>query len=277
METKSNTRLRLWVAIGVAVAAFILLSCLGAEADAKKILTHALTGMLTGALAFIVAVIIPHESKPVAQTEDPGQKPDTPLDTSSGTTQISQEEYDEAYRAYKAWKVWGENADRQRIEFHEMNAVLDTKQTVLRIRLFAMLAFGFISGTCGFLAPKLGSDTAHIHIAWLAGGYSLVALVLGVAVQLVGVRTSARDARRSAFLAAAVLNLGSFMLTLPYAFAPLWEKQVQWDGFHQPLLIVMLLARVVALPMLAYLTAWIGFGFSHFAFPHRTPGNVIAP
>jgi hypothetical protein len=165
---------------------------------------------------------------------------------------------------------------------------LNLRQSALRLALYGMLAFAFASFASGLLFPLSvgepspeGGGRAYIsaasfwsHAGLAAGAYALVGAAVGFVMYFVRVDSANWQAAKTALISAGMVNLCSFLMAAPYIvprFSGIW---LNLFGNDLVLALSVGLLRVVILPVVAGVAAWLVYAITGNLFPERRDGLI---
>lgn len=165
---------------------------------------------------------------------------------------------------------------------------LNLRQSTLRLALYGMLAFAFASFVSGFLFPlSVGESSpeegvrAYIaaaifwrHAGLAAAAYALVGAAVGFVVYFIRVDSANWPAVKTALISAGMVNLCAFLMAAPYIlprFSGIW---LSLFGNDLVLALAVGLLRVVVLPVVAGVSAWLVYAITGNLFPERRDGLI---
>lgn len=266
----NNKLLKLLMFIAVGAGAYVALQLLGQGSIAwetlQTSLKQPLEGLLATAMGSAAALLIPGSKKPAPATP-PSQPEPTEIRSSEDQPSVPLDEYNRVAGELDRWRRYGVDMDGYVEHNESLRAILDTRQAVLRVATYSILGLAFCVSLAGFLAPSIvltpgSSVTANLlfqHLGILACAYVLVGCVLGAVVFRIRVHTFAWHAGKCALIAALVLNLSAFLVSLPYVFVRMWNQPISFSGMTLPMLIWMALFRLGAFPLICMACAYVGF------------------
>jgi hypothetical protein len=239
----------------VALFAYGMLCLLGSGPEAKEILTTSLATTLSAAMGCIFSFMLPVSLTP------------KPADTATATeTKIADAVMAPEIKTADA----AVDVTAKALENHL--ALLDTRQSVLRIALYGMVCLAFFICIAGFVAPRLQSSSEpnaaspsnlFFHsLLYLLAAYCGVGLVLGVAARAIPVTGRLLYAVRCAGIASLLVGLVATLVSLPYTFDQLWRKEITAGPFVMPTIFWLALFRIVAGPLACTLFAALGYALA---------------
>jgi len=276
--------------VGTGAGAYLLMWLLGQGGKAWETVrgnvTQQLTVLLSGGLAGVFAMLIPSQNKPpgssapntpadnkaggekpeanpaVAAAGDSGSAADAPAADAALQARCTAAE-DEVTR----WRAYGEEVHAYHAKQAELQALLDTRQMMLRITLGGIVVLAFVVSLFSYFGPPLPQEgEANVaqelfmrHIGWVAGAHALVGFFTGAVVFRIRIHTVHRHAFKTAFVSAIMLNLTSMLMVTPYAFTMMWKQQVELFGYQQSMLVCTTAFRILLAPLVAGLLSLGGF------------------
>lgn len=268
--TESNNTLKVLVffaSLGVMVVIVTLLYAYSSTwramlQDKDSPLRLVINGFVSIAVALVTAILVPGR-----KAQEAAKTPDEPVDKSLPEPQepmVSLELYLEATKEREAWRTYGQHMQDYAKALEEARKQMDTRQAVLRVSLYSMVALGVAFALAGFLAPPLNLYTGDVppavflqHMRYLGCAFLTVGAVTGVVVHRIRARTTPHNAVKCALVASLVLSLASFLIALPYVAKLAWNMPLQLGSAKLPILIWMLIFRLIAFPLVCALSAYV--------------------
>lgn len=281
----SNRPLRLLTFVAVGACAYLFLLIIGNGDDAWKTLKEnarePLKSILATATASVAALLVPAIKKPSTQAPPP-PPPQTPITGPTNEPTVPLSVYNGLLEEVDQWRAYGVEIKDYTSQAESLCSLLDTRQAVLRVSAYAILALALFAAAAGFLAPAIATPAGSVlqgsllmrHFACLAGAFAFGGFIIGIVIFRIRVHTEAWHARRSALVAVLLLNLSAFFVSLPYIFATMWNQPVSVGNIAFSLLVWLALFRLVVSPIICMVCAHFGFWIARWiSHPRVAPNN----
>lgn len=283
---RSNRPIQLLTFAAVGTSAYLLLIVVGDGEGALKTLKEnakePLKAILAAATASAATLLVPAVKRPTAKAA-----PSPPVETATTGTDaeptVPLSVYNSVLNEVEEWREYGSKIKTYTSRLESLSALLDTRQAVLRVSAYAILALALFLSAAGFLAPsilnppgvELQGSVLIRHFACLAAAVAFGGFIIGAIIFRIRAETAAWHAGRSALVATLLLSLSAFLTSLPYLFSWMWTRQVSILDMQPPLLIWDALFRLMVSPIVCMLFAYFGFYTAQWFGKRNTPTNNI--
>lgn len=283
----SNRGTQLITFIGSGVIAYLLLLLMGHGSEAwqtiQESLRQPLKTILAGAIASAAALLVPALKRP--KSEPP---PSTPAPTATIATSdepsVPLSIYSPILKEVEEWRAYGRQIEAYTAKVESACSLLDTRQAVLRVSAYAILALSLFLAAAGFLAPsivhpqgtQLDGSVLVQHFAYLAGALAFGGFMIGAVIFRIHAHTESWHARRSALVATLLVNLAALLVSLPYIFPRMWNEPVSVYGQNFPLLFWLALFRLIVSPVVAMAFGYLGFFIARWLWKGKETARANA-
>jgi hypothetical protein len=229
-----------------------------------------LNGIISTSTATLCALLIP-----LFKVQEPKKAPDSPsvpqLVVPSGQASVPLSEYQDVVKALDKWNIYKADVDKYVVAMESLRTELNTRQAVLRVSAYAIVALAFAIAVAGFLQSPFGTVSANStvgspnsvlllkHFEYLTVAAALIGLLIGVVIFRIGAYTTARNAGKSAGLAALILGLGSFLVSLPYVYPTMGTQTVIFGNCQLPILVWTALFRLGVFPIICMISSYVAY------------------
>lgn len=252
------------IAVLVAVGSWLLLAAIGGIGKEEiAVLQKGLREILSLAMGTIIYLMKPKgKIEPAPEIEHLGAK--------SQTIEPNQPDpYEELYQKlvndYNNLYDWGTKIEADALQIKKANTDLDRRQKLFRISLLCGLLIALLTCAVGFLVKF---EPGALLKMFLGGGvaFALGGGILGVAVALFVPSAERRHPLKVGLFTALFVGTVSTLMGLPYHAQNSWTQSVDLFGREFPQLLVIVAGRLMVLPVISMLAAFITYAVTKASF-----------